>query len=481
MDETESRNTLLLRVEELERRNRALESEAGDRREALRLLTLQRNLATAVSTAETIEDGLHLCLESTLDACRMDSGGIYLFDEETGDLVLRVHRGLSPPFVAQVSRYAPDSPNSHFIRRGWATYTLREKLDVPTVDVESREGLKAIGVVPLQSGRRTIGCINIASHTREVIPLPARIATETMAALIGRAVAHLKTKASLQRSEMHLKTLLESASGFAVYRMAFDETAPYSLRMTFVSPSIEEILGHSPEALEVKDYYENIHPDDREAVMEAHRSAFKTSKFEMTARFYHPRKKDWVWIQAISVAVRDDAGSITAVNGLLIDVTEKNAVEHRLRERERELEAQSRNLDEVNTALEILLEKRSQEKRELEDRIAFNIQQLVEPYLVKLGASDLTASQRALVGIVAGNLKNVAGALPSGMDSILTMLTPTEIRVVNLIRQGKTTKEIADVLCLSERTVGSHRSSVRSKLGLKNRSVNLRSYLLYNT
>ncbi len=57
-------------------------------------------------------------------------------------------------------------------------------------------------------------------------------------------------------------------------------------------------------------------------------------------------------------------------------------------------------------------------------------------------------------------------------------LTPKEIQVASLIREGRTSKEIAEVLGVSARAVDFHRANIRIKLGLKNKKANMRSFLL---
>jgi DNA-binding CsgD family transcriptional regulator len=53
-----------------------------------------------------------------------------------------------------------------------------------------------------------------------------------------------------------------------------------------------------------------------------------------------------------------------------------------------------------------------------------------------------------------------------------------EVRVANFLRQDKSTKEIVALMDVSTTAVSFHRDNIRKKLGIKNKRVNLRIYLM---
>ena len=150
----------------------------------------------------------------------------------------------------------------------------------------------------------------------------------------------------------------------------------------------------------------------------------------------------------------------------------------RVKERTKDLEIKTINLEEVNTALGVLIKKRDEDKAELEERIRANSKELVLPYIEKLENTPLDDRQKAYLSIFVSNLNDIISPFSSSLINGYRKLSSSEIQVSDLIKHGKRTKEIAELLSLSARTVESHRKNIRRKLGLSNKRANLRSHLM---
>jgi PAS domain S-box-containing protein len=160
------------------------------------------------------------------------------------------------------------------------------------------------------------------------------------------------------------------------------------------------------------------------------------------------------------------------------EIEERKQIEQVLRKREAELEIKTNELGEVNTALRVLLKQRGHDQEELEERIQLNVKELVLPYLERLKQAGLVAEQSAYLNILESNLNEIVAPFLRRLTAKSRKLTPTEIQVASLVKEGKTTKDIAELLYLSSRTVEFHRNNIRKKLGLNKSKVNLRSHLL---
>ncbi|MFH2123714.1 MAG: LuxR C-terminal-related transcriptional regulator [Pseudomonadota bacterium] len=160
------------------------------------------------------------------------------------------------------------------------------------------------------------------------------------------------------------------------------------------------------------------------------------------------------------------------------DITPIVLAQEELRRKEDELRQKSEKLEDMNVALKVLLEHRERGSEELEQRVVSNIRELVLPYTEKLRGRLRGDRERTLIDIIESNLNTIITPFLYRLSSLNLLLTPQELDVAALIRPGKSSQEIADVLGVSVSTVSFHRKNLRRKLGLHDRSKNLRTYLL---
>jgi CRP-like cAMP-binding protein len=142
-----------------------------------------------------------------------------------------------------------------------------------------------------------------------------------------------------------------------------------------------------------------------------------------------------------------------------------------------ELVLKSIHLDEINNALKFLQDQTKKERLDSEMKIVSNVSQFITPYLEKLAGSKLDGQQREWLSVVEANLNNIVSPFMGRMPYYSGM-TPMELQIANLIKTGKTTKEISSLLNLSTTTIDFHRNNIRSKLGLINQKKSLRSHLM---
>lgn len=136
------------------------------------------------------------------------------------------------------------------------------------------------------------------------------------------------------------------------------------------------------------------------------------------------------------------------------------------------------DLEEANTALRVLMRGRNEERKAIEEKMQTNINDLVMPYLKKIGRVIREDPYKQYLSVLESNLREIVSPFMKNFLSLHKNLTPPqEIQVADLIRKGKRTKEIADMLHTSASTIGTHRNNIRKKLNLKKEGVNLQSYL----
>ncbi len=153
-------------------------------------------------------------------------------------------------------------------------------------------------------------------------------------------------------------------------------------------------------------------------------------------------------------------------------------LELRVKERTRDLEIKTKSLEEMNTAMKVLLNKREEDKIELEDNVLTNVKELVMPFVDKFRETQLDGHQKTLLSIIESNLNEIISPFTRRLSLEYLNLTPTEIQIANMTKHGNTSKKIAKIMNISPRTVDTHKKNIRRKIGLEGKRANLRSYLL---
>jgi PAS domain S-box-containing protein len=185
-----------------------------------------------------------------------------------------------------------------------------------------------------------------------------------------------------------------------------------------------------------------------------------------------------IWIETIKTPIYDKDGIIIGTTGIARDITGRKRTEEELKKHQYELEAKTRNLEELNIALEVLLKKREGDKLQMEQKIVSNVREFILPHVETLKNTRLNMHQKSCVKVIETHLDDIISPFLNNMISQYSNLTPREIQIANLIRVGKTTKEIAQLLNSSTATIDFHRNNIRNKLGLKDKNISLMAYLI---
>ena len=123
----------------------------------------------------------------------------------------------------------------------------------------------------------------------------------------------------------------------------------------------------------------------------------------------------------------------------------------------------------------MLLRQGEDYKEELEEKVYSNVKELVLRHVSLLRNTHLDTDQKMLLNIIETNLHKIISPFSKRIGAF--NFTPKEMEVIALIREGKTTKQIAGLLSVSQDAVSQHRYQIRRKLDLNRKKTGLLSYL----
>ena len=178
------------------------------------------------------------------------------------------------------------------------------------------------------------------------------------------------------------------------------------------------------------------------------------------------------WQELIAVPIFDQNDEVMGVFEYVRDFTFQYKIEQELGDLMQRIESLENN----NKAMAQLLQQRKEEREIFEETIIQNVEKFVKPSLEYIKTKANIVDVEMVEGLIEEIVYPITKKRPSKMEE----LSSRELQIATLIKEGKTSKEIADTLFITAKTVEYHRANIRKKLGLNkdNKKSNLRSYLL---
>lgn len=285
-------------------------------------------------------------------------------------------------------------------------------------------------------------------------------------------------EAKLLRSEMQYRLLVENTMDY-VARFHLDGT------ILFVSDAVESVLGYLPMEITGVSFLDLVNPDDRTAAGNVFLGVLEEEKQGGLECRLRTKDGRYRWVETRGRVFRNEVTGRMEIFSVARDITVQKNAEEELRNTLNHLEElvheRTAELKEANTALRVLLDRSKGDRKILEERLQRNVNELLMPTLDGLRTCGLNGKGILFLDLLQSNLRDITSPFLSRLTSFYKNLTPREIQVAGMIREGKRTKEIAEILGVSTVTVDSHRINIRTKLGLTGEKVNLRSHLLSMT
>lgn len=161
------------------------------RKQAEELIVKQRDLGIRLTSIVKSDELYKVSIEALLNVTSMDSGGIFLFDKDMQGLNMVYSMGLSEQFITANSYSKENSDKVKFIKTGDPAFIEHIELVFNINDIEPKDHLESMAILPLKSKEGVIGCINLGSHKTNVVPIYLQKGIEAMVALIGNAISRI--------------------------------------------------------------------------------------------------------------------------------------------------------------------------------------------------------------------------------------------------------------------------------------------------
>lgn len=293
----------------------------------------------------------------------------------------------------------------------------------------------------------------------------------------GRKINELKDKTSGQNKHQETPTSCNRRLPLLL------DTMPVGLlvqqkpgRIAFTNQRLAEILGYQPDQLADRPLNEIVYLDDQNDV--SHRSKIAIAGQSVPAQFTFRAVTKGNRLKSLRAqAIQASWHDRTALIWYIFDIIQEKFSEAVLADKKRTISDQARHIQDLKAALKVLIDHRESEKNDHYQNILISLKKIAFPYIDKIKTGKIDNTSRTYLSMLESNLKDLISSIQNSTVNQLQDLTFTETQVADLIRQGKSSKEIAQILKVSTATISFHRNNLRKKLGLLKKKTTLRTHL----
>ncbi len=285
-----------------------------------RYTAINNDLGFVLANTTTIEQALSCILNYVLQVEAIHAVGVFLINEQTGDLELIATEGVSPEFIDSVRRYIIDHAYVSMIQQGNPLYGFCDEiLENPELFV--LESLKQIGVIPIKYKGKVIGSVNIASRATEKLKSESKIVLDIITSQIGGTLSRIKSENEFKLRQSNFQMIFDSIDDFT---FIIDSEG----KIIVTNPVVERSLGYTQRELQRMSVWE-VHPlEQRNEVV----SIFdKILTGELSVCSVPLRKKNEELIPVETKIVRGKWDGKDAIYCISRDITERQKAEAKLK------------------------------------------------------------------------------------------------------------------------------------------------------
>ncbi len=335
----------------------------------------------------------------------------------------------------------------------------------PLRETAIQRGYQSSIALPLIGSHCTFGALHIYSSephsfNKEELKLLLNLSENLAYGIeVLRSAKHKKlAETKLQKSEMKLLEAQKIAHiGYYAFDILTDEWTS--------SIELDKIFGiDSSYKKTISSWLKIIHPDHREMLSSYLLNDIlrENKKFDKKYKIIDVKTGEEKWVHGLGeISIYDDGNRIEMF-GTIQDITAQKKSEIAL--------------EESNIALNEILKTIESEKKEQLLVVQAHVNRTILPLVRKLEIGSNTL-QSNYISLIVDNLNSIVSPFIGKLESQFINLTPREVEICKMLKDGLTSEEIAETLSTSVSTVFGQRKKIRKKLGLTNNNINLVSFL----